>query len=62
MKRSALIRHVQEQGCELWREDSRHSLFWNPVNHQTSAIPRHVEIADKLARKICKDLGVPPVK
>jgi mRNA interferase HicA len=62
MKRTTLIRYLQEQGCELWREGTRHTLYWNPGNYQTSAIPRHIEIADKLARKICKDLGVPPIK
>jgi mRNA interferase HicA len=61
MKRHALIKHLQEQGCGLFREGSRHSIYWNPANRQTSAVPRHTEIADKLARKICKDLGIPPI-
>jgi mRNA interferase HicA len=61
MKRHALIKHLQEQGCVLFREGSRHSIYWNPANRQTSAVPRHSEIVDKLARKICKDLGIPPL-
>jgi mRNA interferase HicA len=28
----------------------------------TTAVPRHAEIVDKLARKICKDLEVPFVR
>jgi hypothetical protein len=44
----------------LFREGSRHSIYWNPANRQTSAVPRHSEIVEKLARKICKDLGIPP--
>jgi hypothetical protein len=40
------------------REGSRHSVFVNPQNNQTSTIPRHREINDFLARKICRDLGV----
>jgi hypothetical protein len=30
--------------------------------NKRSAIPRHNEIRDILARKICKDLGIPPMK
>jgi len=58
MKRRALLRHVKQQGCKLLREGHSHSVYWNPVNRQTSSLPRHTEIVDKLARKICKDLGI----
>ena len=34
-------------------------MYYNPDNDQTSAIPRHREINAFLARKICRDLGVP---
>lgn len=33
-----------------------------PQQNKRSAIPRHAEIKDILANKICKDLGVKPVK
>ncbi len=59
MKHQALVRHLKQHGCELLREGSKHSVYWNPANRRTSAVPRHPEIADKLAAKICKDLGVP---
>jgi len=59
MKRLDLIRHVEAFGCVLLREGSRHSVFYNPGNSQTSTIPRHREINSFLARKICRDLGVP---
>ena len=29
------------------------------LDRRTSSVPRHTEIVDKLARKICKDLGIP---
>jgi mRNA interferase HicA len=61
MKRRALLKHLRKQGCELFREGSRHSVYWNPQNGKTSTIPRHVEIKDVLAIKICKDLGVPSI-
>jgi predicted RNA binding protein YcfA (HicA-like mRNA interferase family) len=59
MKRIDLVRHLESHGCELLREGSKHTLYVNPSNEQTSAIPRHREINDFLARKICRDLGIP---
>ncbi|MDO9139528.1 MAG: type II toxin-antitoxin system HicA family toxin [Methylobacter sp.] len=62
MKRSELIRYLIAQGCELLREGGRHSWWHNPAQNKRSAIPRHTEVKDILANKICKDLGVKPVK
>jgi len=58
MKRRDLIRHVVSNGCEFLREGGRHSVYYNPANNRTSAIPRHREVNDFLARKICRDLGI----
>jgi len=46
----------------LLREGRRHSWWHNPGEHTHSAVPRHTEIADDLARKICKDLGIPWIR
>jgi mRNA interferase HicA len=62
MKRTALLRHLREHGCEPLREGGRHSWWQNRRENRRSAIPRHNEIDDHLARKICKDLGVPAPK
>ncbi|MBN1938666.1 MAG: type II toxin-antitoxin system HicA family toxin [Candidatus Aminicenantes bacterium] len=59
MKRSALLKHLKECGCIPIREGSRHSWWGNPEKNTRTSIPRHTEIVDQLARKICKDLGVP---
>jgi len=59
VKRRALIRHLIRHGCEELREGAKHTVWWNPTNRQTSTVPRHTEIFDSLARKICKDLGIP---
>lgn len=59
MKRHELERHLKRNGCALYREGKAHTLYWNPENGNISALPRHVEIKNTLARKICKDLGVP---
>jgi predicted RNA binding protein YcfA (HicA-like mRNA interferase family) len=59
VKRRALVRHLEEHGCELLREGGNHSIFVNRPVRKASAVPRHSEINDDLAKKICKDLGVP---
>lgn len=62
MKRGDLLRHLREHGCALLREGGNHSWWHNPSQNRRSAVPRHNEINDYLARKICKDLGIPFVK
>ena len=59
MKRRQLEQHMKRHGCELGREGSRHSIWRNSTTRDTSAVPRHSEIANRLAHKICKDLGIP---
>jgi len=59
MKRVDLLRHLAEHGCELFREGGRHTIYWNPANRKTSAVPRHAEIVGPTAESICKDLGIP---
>jgi mRNA interferase HicA len=62
MKRQGLLRHLHDHGCAQLREGARHSWWHNPALNKRSAVPRHTEIADILAKKICKDLGIPLVK
>ena len=59
MKRVELIRHLERHGCELLREGGKHTVYVNRKARKTSTIPRHKEIIDYLAEKICKDLEVP---
>jgi mRNA interferase HicA len=59
MKRMALLKHLREQGCVFVREGRNHSWWGNLQQNLRSSVPRHTEINDNLARKICKDLGVP---
>jgi predicted RNA binding protein YcfA (HicA-like mRNA interferase family) len=58
MKRRELLRHLEECGCVLLREGSNHSVYINRIKKKVSTIPRHNEINDFLAKKICKDLDV----
>ena len=62
MKRRKLIQHLEEQGCKFLREGRKHTVYYNPLNLKNSTVPRHTEIVDALARKICKDLEIPHPK
>ena len=59
MKRGDLLRHLRRYGCYLKREGGSHSLWCNPATGTVEAVPRHTEIPNLLARKICRSLSVP---
>lgn len=59
MKRGDLLRHLRRYGCILKREGAAHSLWSNPATGAVETVPRHAEIPDLLARKICRGLAVP---
>jgi len=60
MKRTALIKYLNGHGVRLLREGRRHSIFFK--GNLKTQIPRHAEIVDELAQKICKDLSMPFVR
>lgn len=61
MQRRKVIAHLAACGCVFKREGSSHTIYVNPANGRTTAVPRHNEIDDKLVQKICvKDLGIVP--
>jgi mRNA interferase HicA len=62
MKRTQLLKHLRKNGCIFIREGGSHSWWGNPNESRRSSVPRHSEIKDHLARKICKDLGIRFVK
>ncbi|HEU0022484.1 MAG TPA: type II toxin-antitoxin system HicA family toxin [Dehalococcoidia bacterium] len=59
MRRGDLLRHLRRYGCTLKREGRSHSLWQNPATGTVEAVPRHNEIANQLARKICRALSIP---
>ncbi len=59
MRRRDLLRYLTAHGCELLREGGNHSIFVNRTTRKSSAVPRHREINEFLARKICRDLQIP---
>jgi mRNA interferase HicA len=60
VKRNQLLKHLRKHGGSFLREGSKHSIFQK--DQLKTQIPRHNEIVDELARKICKDLGIPFVR
>ena len=58
MKRKDLIKHLLKNGCVFIREGAKHSVFFNPLLRKSSTVPRHTEIDNFLAKKICRDLGI----
>jgi mRNA interferase HicA len=59
MKREGLLRHLRRTGCVVRCEGKEHALRENPQTGHMEAVPRHSEIADLLARKICRRLSIP---
>jgi predicted RNA binding protein YcfA (HicA-like mRNA interferase family) len=60
VKRRDLIEHLEEHGCQFLREGREHTVYVNRPKRKTSTVPRHREVDEFLARKICRDLDVPP--
>lgn len=59
MKRGSLLRHLRKNGCYLKREGAAHSLWINPGTGAVEAVPRHTEVSNQLAKKICRSLSIP---
>ncbi len=58
MKRQDLVKWLESHQCVLSREGKKHSVFVNNTSGKSSTVPRHNEINDYLARKICRDLQI----
>jgi len=59
VKRRDLVRHLEAHGCELLREGANHTVYVNRARGKLSTVPRHRDLNEFLARKICRDLEVP---
>jgi predicted RNA binding protein YcfA (HicA-like mRNA interferase family) len=59
VKRRDLIRHLESHGCEQLREGANHTVYVNRPVKKVSTVPRHRELNEHLARKICRDLEIP---
>jgi predicted RNase H-like HicB family nuclease len=55
----AEARENLQEAIALVLQANREIIEETSRGHGSSAVPRHAEINDSLARKICRDLGVP---
>jgi mRNA interferase HicA len=60
MKRRDLLGHLRQAGCRFVREGREHSIWENPATGRRSSVPRHRDIPDFTAARICKQLRIPP--
>ena len=58
MKRRDPVRHLEGHGCTFLREGGNHTIYVNRPKRKVSSVPRHREVLEFTARKICKDLDV----
>jgi hypothetical protein len=54
--------HLRLHGCRIEREGTRHTIFVNPDSGSKAPVPRHTEIDNRLAVKICQQLAVPTIR
>jgi mRNA interferase HicA len=59
MKRRDLLRHLVNHECRFLREGSDHSIWGNPANGRRTSVPRHREIPEFTALRICRQLDIP---
>jgi mRNA interferase HicA len=57
MKRSDLIRKLEEDGCVLVRHGGNHDWYRNPKTGMSQAVPRHREVNEFLAKHILRKLA-----
>ena len=60
MKRRDLEKRMRRHGCSLNARVATTRSGTTLTMAVLSPVPRHQEIADVLARRICKELGIPP--
>ena len=57
MKRTDLVRKLEENGCVLIRHGGNHDWYRNPKTGISQAVPRHREVNEFLAKHILKKLA-----
>ncbi|MGA2144292.1 MAG: type II toxin-antitoxin system HicA family toxin [Bryobacteraceae bacterium] len=56
MKRTDLVRKLEELGCTLIRHGGKHDWYTNPRTGVSQPVPRHNEVNENLAKNILKKL------
>jgi predicted RNA binding protein YcfA (HicA-like mRNA interferase family) len=56
MKRTDLIRKLENLGCSLVRHGGKHDWYRNPKTGMSQPVPRHKEVNEIFAKHILKKL------
>ena len=56
MKRTDLIRTIEQMGCVFIRHGGKHDWYQNPFTKIAQPVPRHREIKESLAKHILRML------
>jgi hypothetical protein len=62
MKRTKLLKYLNENNCFITKEGKRHSIAVNSITGNSTTVPRHSDINDYTAEDICKQLGIPKIQ
>ena len=62
MKRIDFLKYLREYHCVVVDEGAKHMIIENKATGAFTTLPRHNELEFFLAKKICKQLGVPALK
>jgi mRNA interferase HicA len=57
MKRTDLVRRLEQAGCLMIRHGGKHDWYQNPTTGAAQPVPGHREINEILAKHILKKLG-----
>jgi predicted RNA binding protein YcfA (HicA-like mRNA interferase family) len=52
------VAHLERNGCVFAREGARHTVYVNPINRRSAAVPRHPEVKKGVVKRVCKDLEI----
>ncbi|MBP5504443.1 MAG: type II toxin-antitoxin system HicA family toxin [Bacteroidales bacterium] len=61
MKKEKFLKHLRLYHCyPTGKQKGSHAHFQNMDSGKTTIVPLHNDIDDFTAKKICKQLGIPP--
>ena len=58
VKLAYLERHLRQNGCLLKRQGGAHAIWENPAKGAWTSVPRHREVKEHLARRICRQVQI----
>jgi predicted RNA binding protein YcfA (HicA-like mRNA interferase family) len=61
MKRGDFLKHLKANGCEFFREGSKHTVYMNTVTGKKVTVPRHKELHNDFCKEMCKQLEIPVI-